>query len=77
VSLNLARFDRQNWLTDDATMDAIADALDHIRKVPVLTPRQARHLLPVDPLALKAGLLGSNPAGLFKLAGSQAVRQTR
>jgi len=23
--------------------------------------------LPVNPLALKAGLLGSNPAGLFKL----------
>ncbi len=48
-------------------MDAIADALDGIRKVPVLTPRQARRLLPVDPLALQAGLLGSNPNGLFKL----------
>jgi len=67
VSLNLARFDRQDWLTRDETMDAIADALDHIRKVPVLTPRMVRRLLPVDPLALKAGLLGSNPEGLFKL----------
>ena len=67
VSLNLARFDRQDWLTDDAAMDSIAEALDHIRKVPVLTPRMAARLLPVDPLALKAGLLGSNPNGLFKL----------
>jgi hypothetical protein len=67
VSLNLARFDRQDWLTDDAAMDAIAEALDHIRKVPLLTPRMAARLQPVDPLALQAGLLGSNPAGLFKL----------
>ena len=66
VSLNLARFDRQAWLTDDATMDTIADALDRLRKVPVLTPRAARRLQPVDPLALQAGLLGSNPDGLFK-----------
>jgi len=67
VTLNLARFDRQDWLPDDATMDAIAAALDTIRKVPVITPRQTTRLLPVDPLTLQAGLLGSNPNGLFKL----------
>jgi hypothetical protein len=48
-------------------MDAIAEALDSIRKVPLLTPRMVARLLPVDPLALQAGLLGSNPNGLFKL----------
>jgi len=47
-------------------MDAIAEGLDHIRKVQLITPRMAARLLPVDPLALKAGLLGSNPEGLFK-----------
>jgi hypothetical protein len=67
VSLNLARFDRQNWLTDDATMDTVADTLGRIRKVQLITPRMAARLQPVDPLALKAGLLGSNPEGLFKL----------
>jgi hypothetical protein len=67
VSLNLARFDAQHWQTDDATMDRIASALDHIRKVQLITPRMEARLLPVDPLALKAGLLGSNPEGLFKL----------
>src|SRR5207248_10883714 len=55
VSLNLARFDRQDWLTRDETMDQIADALDHIRKVPLLTARQAARLQPADPLALRAG----------------------
>jgi hypothetical protein len=48
-------------------VDAIAEALDTIRKVPLLTPRMVARLLPVDPRALKAGLLGSNPDGLFKL----------
>ena len=67
VSLNLGRFDKQDWLTRDEAMDTIAEALDHIRKVPVLTPRMEARLLPVDPLALKAGLLGSNPDGLFKV----------
>ncbi len=67
VPLNLARFDAQGWLVRDETMDAIADALDHVRKVRLITPRMAARLQPVDPLALKAGLLGSNPNGLFKL----------
>ena len=66
VSLNLARFERQEWLVRDETMDAIAAALDTIRKVPLLSPRMVAGLLPVDPLALQAGLLGSNPDGLFK-----------
>jgi len=48
-------------------MDSIAEALDHIRKVRLLTPSMVTRLQPVDPLALKAGLLGSNPEGLFKL----------
>jgi hypothetical protein len=67
VSLNLARFDAQAWLTRDETMDAIAGALDTIRKVTIIDKRMEKRLLPVDPLALKAGLLGSNPNGLFKL----------
>ena len=67
MSLNLARFDRQAWLSDNAAMDTIADALDTIRKVTIINKRMEKRLLPVDPLALKAGLLGSDPDGLFKL----------
>ncbi len=48
-------------------MDLIAAALGHIRKVQLLTPRMTARLQPVDPLTLKAGLLGSNPDGLFKV----------
>ncbi len=66
VSLNLARFDRQGWLVREETMDTIANARDTLRKVPLLTPRMVARLLPVDKRALEAGLLASNPDGLFK-----------
>ena len=33
VSLDLGRFDARAWQTRDETMDAIAEALDHVRKV--------------------------------------------
>jgi hypothetical protein len=72
VPLNLARFDRQNWLERDETMDVIALAFDRLRKVPLLTSAQARRLQPVDPRALEAGLLGAKAEGLFKL-GKQGV----
>jgi hypothetical protein len=48
----------QVWITSPKPSSAC--------KVQLLTPRMAARLQPVDPLALKAGLLGSNPAGLFK-----------
>jgi len=34
-------------------MDSIAEALDHIRKLPLLTARWTARLLALDPLALK------------------------
>ena len=67
MSLNLARFDRQAWQTDDTAMGVIAEALDHIRKMQLISKKMEARLLPMDPLALKAGLLGSNPEGLFKV----------
>jgi hypothetical protein len=67
VPLNLARFDRLNWETDDAALDAIANRLDEIRQVPVLTRAMVRRLTPVDERKRQAGLLGANAAGLFKL----------
>jgi hypothetical protein len=65
--LNLSRFDRHHWETDDAAMDLIAEALDRGRKYPVVTPAQARALTRADARSLAAGLYGSDAAGLFKL----------
>ena len=68
--LDLRRFDTQQWETDDAAMDLIADALDTGRKYPVLTPAQVRALTVADELSVKAGLLGADHAGLFNLTES-------
>ena len=66
VPLNLAAFDKFNWLTDDATMDKIGVRLGEIRQIKLLTPRMVARLTPVDERSLKAGLLGVNEAGLYQ-----------
>ncbi len=66
--LNLATFDRHHWLTDDATMDKIADRLDQIRKFQLLTPTLVKALSPVDRRSFNAGMLGVNADGLYKPA---------
>lgn len=65
TSLNLNTFSKYNWLTDDATMDKIADRLGEIKSFNLLTPAMVRGLSPVDSRSLQAGLLGVNESGLF------------
>jgi hypothetical protein len=66
VPFNLSRFDKQNWMTTEEDISWIGDALDKARHYKVMTPEQLRDLQLTDPALVKAGLLGSNPAGLFK-----------
>ncbi len=66
VPMNLSRFDRLPWMTEDAPLDLIADRLDEIRKVQVLTPEMVARLSPMDERSLRAGLLGVNEAGLYR-----------
>lgn len=66
VPLNLARFDRRQWMTSDEWLDDIGVRLGEIRAVKLLTPRQVARLQPVDARSLEAGLLGANEAGLYK-----------
>ena len=66
IPLNLTIFDPQGWLTEDSAMDAIANRLDHARKIQVITPAQAAALLPVDERLFQAGLIGADVAGLYQ-----------
>ena len=66
VPLNLKAFDKRGWLWNDAPLDAIAGRLDEIRKVRLLTPAMIRRLSPMDKRSYEAGMLGTNPAGLYK-----------
>ena len=64
--LDLARFDRLEWETRDEPLDAIAARLESARHFSVLTARQRAELAPVDRRRYLAGLMGSNPKGLYK-----------
>lgn len=72
--LNLKEFDKLHWEINDASLDAIADRLDEIRKFKPLTPAMIRNLSFADDRSLKAGLLGAKTAGLFKPTKPKARR---
>lgn len=64
--LQLRAFDRQRWMFRDEPLPAISDRLDALRHHPILTPRMKRRLSPMDPRSMKAGMLGTSRAGVYK-----------
>jgi hypothetical protein len=66
VPLNLAVFDRLDWLTRPAGVDAIEQRLKKLKRIPLLPDYLARDLLPVDQRSYQAGTLGTNPAGVYQ-----------
>jgi hypothetical protein len=64
--LNLEAFDKDDWMRSDERLEAIADRLDEVRAFPVVTPQMVAGLSPVDARSYKAGLLGANPAVLWR-----------
>jgi hypothetical protein len=80
AALDLSASDRDAWTTRDETMSLVAKRLDRVERFRLLTPAMARRIAPVEPLMVKAGLLGSNPAGLFKVpakGGQARARSSR
>jgi hypothetical protein len=66
VPLNVKPFDKIDWMISDDNLEVIADRLDTIRKVSILTPRMIRRLSPVDKRFYKAGMLGADPSSIYK-----------
>lgn len=64
--LDLSRFDALCWETRDEELDVIAERLDAIRHFPLLSRRQVESLSRVDERSYRAGMLGTDPAGLYK-----------
>jgi hypothetical protein len=64
--LDLSALDRRGWQVDESDLDWIADRLDALEHLPVVTPEQVRRLAPVDPDLMRAGFLGAVRAGLFQ-----------
>jgi hypothetical protein len=65
LPLDLRRHEDLNWRIDDAAMDAIAMRLDRIRHLRVFTPAQLRRLRPMDQRSFDAGMVGTDPAGVY------------
>lgn len=65
---DLAVFDHLDWKIKDSGLDTIAHEMDRYRAIALITPQMALELSPVDERSLKSGLMGSNPAGLFKVS---------
>jgi hypothetical protein len=68
VPVSLRPFDRVNWMGSDEHLQDVADALDRARKTKLLSHAMARRLAPLDERSYRAGLMGSDPDGLFKVS---------
>lgn len=70
VPLDLTLFDALRWEVDDAGADAIEKRTETLRRFPLLAPEMIDELAPVDARQLKAGLLGADPEGLYKVGSA-------
>ena len=71
--IDLRRFDKLNWLCDDAGADAIERSCKTARRYALITPEMAGELVPLDAREYAAGTLGSNPEGLYKPPAQESV----
>jgi hypothetical protein len=66
--INLKVFDPLDWMSNDAGLEMLSDGMDRYRVRPVISSEMAAGLSLADERSLRAGLLGSNPDGLFKVS---------
>jgi hypothetical protein len=67
ATLNVSKYDRMAWQTEDAAMDVIADALGEVRRFDILPPADVQELSKVDKRSFQAGIVGLRRAGVFKV----------
>jgi hypothetical protein len=66
LPLDLTAFEPRNWRTTDEDLEYIGDKIESLHHYPVATKKQIKKFYSASESMLKAGLLGSNPEGLFK-----------
>ena len=65
--VRLTTFDRLDWMASDLGLEALADGMDRYRVRRLLSHAMAACLSLADERSVRAGLLGANPAGLYKV----------
>jgi hypothetical protein len=66
--LDLTIYASRNWTTTDEDLEYIGDKLESMRHYPVVDKIMIQNLKRASEISMKAGMLGSNPDGLFKPA---------
>lgn len=56
----------EDWLIKDEKMEDIANKIEKMRHYPLLTEVMIKALSPVDKRTYEAGMLGTDPRGLYK-----------
>ncbi len=64
--LDLRRFDRLGWEFDEAVAPRLAERLDALPHRSLLTPAQVGRLTPLDPRSVRAGMVGTDLAGVHR-----------
>lgn len=67
LPLNLAAFDRHNWMCRQESLNAIAVRLDQIRRVFLLAPTTIANLTRIDERSRLSGLYGATADGLYQV----------
>ena len=65
--VHLQTFDRLEWMSSDDGLDSLADGMNRYHIQPLLTAEMEAGLSLADERSVNAGLLGSNPDGLYKV----------
>jgi len=66
LPLDLTMFNHRHWATTDEDLEYIGDKIESLHHFDVVTPEMIKKLKIASETMLKAGMLGSNEAGLFK-----------
>ena len=66
LPLDLTRYNSRQWTTTDDDLEYIGVKLDQIKHFPVVDKTMIKNLKKASDTMLKAGLIGSNEAGLYK-----------
>jgi len=65
--VHVQTFDRLEWMSSDDGLDSLADGMNRYHIQPLLTAEMEAGLSLADERSINAGLLGSNPDGLYKV----------
>jgi hypothetical protein len=65
--INLKVFDHLDWMWSDSGLETLSKGMDRYKIHPIISQEMAASLSLVDERSLRAGMMGSNPDGLFKV----------